>query len=72
MFSIAVSSQSVDSNSTFKGYGTPYYVSPEQRNKGRVDSKTDIYALGVILFELYYPDITTSERKEKVLHNRQY
>ncbi len=34
--------------------GTPFYISPEQKNKKKVDYKTDIYSLGMILFELYY------------------
>ena len=55
----------MDSKSTYKGYGTPYYVSPEQQDMEQVDSKTDIYALGVILFELYYP--TTDKRSPKVI-----
>ncbi len=40
--------------STFEGRGTHMYMSPEQYQKGHVDSKTDIYALGKILFELFY------------------
>ena len=32
--------------------GTPLYASPEQMDGGRVDTSADVYALGVVLFEL--------------------
>ena len=51
------------SGSGSKSYGgTLFYMSPEQRDGRKCDQKTDIFALGVILFELNCPFSTESER----------
>jgi serine/threonine protein kinase len=34
------------------GVGTPVYGSPEQLSGGDYDEKTDIYSLGVMIFEV--------------------
>jgi eukaryotic-like serine/threonine-protein kinase len=33
-------------------FGTPYYISPEQGHGDNVDARSDLYSLGIILFEL--------------------
>jgi hypothetical protein len=41
-----------EKTNTGENYGSPEYVSPEQAEGGPVDPRSDIYALGVILYEM--------------------
>lgn len=50
-------------NATFtSGVGTPIYNSPEQRKNLNYNQKVDIYALGLVLYEMCSLFVTNSER----------
>ncbi len=47
-----VSEASIELTGSRMGIGTPAYMSPEQGQGGKIDQRTDIYALGVILYQM--------------------
>lgn len=53
-FGLAKSSAAVQMEITDPGiiFGTPHYMSPEQGHGEAVDERSDLYSLGVILFEM--------------------
>ena len=49
---IASRMSSASASTTGDGYGTPAYMPPEQSEKGQVGKFTDIFSLGIMLFEM--------------------
>lgn len=49
------------------GVGTHYYASPEQIASDNYDDRTDIYSLGIILFEMCHPPFSTGMERAIVL-----
>ena len=48
--------------------GTTWYISPEQRNREKYGKEVDIYALGIIYFEMNCPFETAMEREKVIKH----
>ena len=44
--------RSVDITAAGTIFGTPYYISPEQGHGDAVDERSDLYSLGIILYEM--------------------
>lgn len=51
------------------GIGTLSYASPEQMKRGRYNTKTDIFSLGLILYQLFMPCFSTV--MERMVHFEQ-
>jgi serine/threonine-protein kinase len=65
-----------DGNDSGRIVGTPAYMAPEQLARGETSIQTDIYSLGLVLFEMFtgqslYKATSISERLEADRHPRE-
>lgn len=58
----------LDNGDITSGVGTAMYASPEQTAGGDYDESTDVYSMGVILFEMCHPAFATAMERVKVLN----
>jgi eukaryotic-like serine/threonine-protein kinase len=55
-FGIAQSTESAGMTQTGALLGTPHYMSPEQAMGQKADARSDLFALGIIFYELLTGD----------------
>lgn len=65
----SVSMSNVSENEVTAGVGTYLYASPEQVAGKKYNAKTDVYSLGMILFELCHERFTTTMERYIALRN---
>lgn len=51
--------------------GTPYYMSPEQIEGGAVDARSDLYAVGIILYEMLAGELPFADQSTPAVLVRQ-
>jgi serine/threonine protein kinase len=56
-FGIAKEEKSTGATATGDVVGTPEYMSPEQARGQRVDARSDLYALAVVIYEIFSGDV---------------
>ena len=70
---IAAVSSSTQLTKTDVTMGTPHYMSPEQAKGQKVDHRADLYALGIILYELLSGSVPfTGDSPLAVMHQHVY
>lgn len=61
----------LSNKNTFKGYGSIPYCSLEQLKENEVSFKTDIYALGIIFYEICFGFLPFDGSKEEIKKKKQ-
>ena len=52
LIDLGIASRMNDASASSTGFGTPAYMPPEQTEQGKLGKYTDIFALGIMLFEM--------------------
>ena len=61
-----MSKEAIGNFSYSRHTGTPLYTAPEQANNSFYNEKTDVYTMGIILFELLSNFKTLHQKMDKI------
>lgn len=67
LIDLGIASRMSDASSRSTGFGTPAYMPPEQAEKGICGRYTDVFALGIMLFEMLTGTVPFTGRSAKEL-----
>lgn len=72
LIDLGIASRMSEANISTTGFGTPSYMPPEQSEKGQCGRYTDIFALGIMLFEMLTGSVPFNGKSSEIRQKIKY